>query len=240
MTHKYKIKKNAIEKARRLGCLGVHKMSDDYYTPCKSHAKYLELTTDKKDTSKKEKSKGEIDELVDADGTMLSSKIPILDPHLHPKKTMDQTIAMTRNVYDIFRMGYRRYFYEEDMSKVFGREDDTDFKSFDEIVDDLTELLGIEDAESKGEEIKITQDAIGRAEELGADPNFKGTKKRLYEKENDVKEDVLVRKNKSNSEINKKEKPTSKILKKNLDFIKKMAEKEGISINELVKMLKSE
>jgi hypothetical protein len=215
-------------------------MSDDYYMPCKSHAKYLELTTDKKDTSKKEKSKGEIDELVDADGTMLSSKIPILDPHLHPKKTMDQTIAMTRNVYDIFRMGYRRYFYEEDMSKVFGREDDTDFKSFDEIVDDLTELLGIEDAESKGEEIKITQDAIGRAEELGADPNFKGTKKRLYEKENDVKEDVLVRKNKSNSEINKKEKPTSKILKKNLDFIKKMAEKEGISINELVKMLKSE
>lgn len=240
MTHKYKIKKNAIEKARRLGCLGVHKMSDDYYMPCKSHAKYLELTTDKKDTSKKEKSKGEIDELVDADGTMLSSKIPILDPHLHPKKTMDQTIAMTRNVYDIFRMGYRRYFYEEDMSKVFGREDDTDFKSFDEIVDDLTELLGIEDAESKGEEIKITQDAIGRAEELGADPNFKGTKKRLYEKENDVKEDVLVRKNKSNSEINKKEKPTSKILKKNLDFVKKMAEKEGISINELVKMLKSE
>jgi hypothetical protein len=240
MTHKYKIKKNAIEKARRLGCLGVHKMSDDYYMPCKSHAKYLELTTDKKDTSKKEKSKGEIDELVDADGTMLSSKIPILDPHLHPKKTMDQTIAMTRNVYDIFRMGYRRYFYEEDMSKVFGREEDTDFKSFDEIVDDLTELLGIDDAESKGEEIKITQDAIGRAEELGADPNFKGTKKRLYEKENDVKEDVLVRKNKSNSEINKKEKPTSKILKKNLDFVKKMAEKEGISINELVKMLKSE
>lgn len=240
MTHKYKIKKNALEKARRLGCLGVHKMDDGYFMPCKSHSRYLELTTDKKDTAKKEKPQGEIDELVDSDGTMLSSKIPILDPHLHPKKTMDQTVAMSRNVYDIFRMGYRRYFYEEDMSKVFGREEDTDFKSFDEIVDDLTELLGIEDAQSKGEEIQITQDAMGRAEELGADPKYEGSKKRLYEKENEVKEDILVKKNKSNGEVNKKEKPTSKILKKNLDFIKKLAEKEGITINELVKMLKSE
>jgi hypothetical protein len=240
MTHKYKIKKNALEKARRLGCLGVHKMNDGYFMPCKSHNRYLELTTDKKDTAKKEKSSGEIDELVDSDGTMLSSKIPILDPHLHPRKTMDQTISATRNVQDIFRMGYRRYFYEEDMSKVFGREKDTDFKSFDEIVDDLTELLGIEDAQSKGEELEITQNAVERAEELGADPKYKGNKKRLYEKENDVKEDILVRKSKSSGDVNKKEKPTSRILKKNLDFIKKLAEKEGITINELVKMLKSE
>lgn len=240
MTHKYKIKKNALEKARRLGCLGVHKMDDGYFMPCKSHNRYLELTTDKKDTAKKEKPSGEIDELVDSDGTMLSSKIPILDPHLHPKKTMDQTIAATRNVQDIFRTGYRRYFYEEDMSKVFGREKDTDFKSFDEIVDDLTELLGIEDAQSKGEELEITQNAVERAEELGADPKYKGNKKRLYEKENDVKEDILVRKSKSSGDVNKKEKPTSRILKKNLDFIKKLAEKEGITINELVKMLKSE
>jgi hypothetical protein len=240
MTHKYKIKKNALEKARRLGCLGVHKMNDGYFMPCKSHNRYLELTTDKKDTAKKEKSSGEIDELVDSDGTMLSSKIPILDPHLHPRKTMDQTIPATRNVQDIFRMGYRRYFYEEDMSKVFGREKDTDFKSFDEIVDDLTELLGIEDAQSKGEELEITQNAVERAEELGADPKYKGNKKRLYEKENDVKEDILVRKSKSSGDVNKKEKPTSRILKKNLDFIKKLAEKEGITINELVKMLKSE
>ena len=240
MTHKYKIKKNALEKARRLGCLGVHKMNDGYFMPCKSHNRYLELTTDKKDTAKKEKSSGEIDELVDSDGTMLSSKIPILDPHLHPRKTMDQTIPATRNVQDIFRMGYRRYFYEEDMSKVFGREKDTDFKSFDEIVDDLTELLGIEDAQSKGEELEITQNAVERAEELGADPKYKGNKKRLYEKENDVKEDILVRKSKSSGDVNKKEKPTSRILKKNLDFIKKLAEKEGLTINELVKMLKSE
>lgn len=240
MTHKYKIKKNALEKSRRLGCLGVHKMDNDYYMPCKTHKKYLELTTDKKDTSNKEKKSGEIEEFVDADGTMLSSKIPILDPHLHPRKTMDQTIPATRNIYDIFRMGYRRYFYEEDMSKVFGREKDTDFKSFDEIVNDLTELLGIDDVDTKGEKVKITQDAIGRAEEIGADPKYQGNKKRLYEKENDVKEDILVRKTKSTGDFNKKEKPTSKILKKNLDFIKKLAEKEGITINELVKMLKSE
>ena len=40
--------------------------------------------------------------------------------------------------------------------------------------------------------------------------------------------------------INKKEKISSKIIKKNLDFVKKQAEKEGITINELIKMLKSE
>ena len=32
----------------------------------------------------------------------------------------------------------------------------------------------------------------------------------------------------------------SKILKKNVEFLKKQAEKEGFSINELIKMLKSE
>jgi hypothetical protein len=53
-------------------------------------------------------------------------------------------------------------------------------------------------------------------------------------------EDILSKRNSEDSDVIKKEHPTSKILKKNLDSIKRMAEKEGISVNQLIKMLKSE
>ena len=149
MSHKYETKKEAILKAKELGCIGTHEMKDGKFMPCKSHEKYLQVTKER------ESPDGEIDELIDKDGTFLSSKIPILDPAVTPRKTMDQTVAMARNVYDIFRMGYRRHFYENDMSKVFGREEDTDFMSYDETVDFLSDLLGIDDAESKSKKKEI-------------------------------------------------------------------------------------
>ena len=232
MAHKYKTKKEAVLKAKELGCVGIHEMKDGTFMPCKTHQKYLEKT-------KEEKPSGELDELVDSDGTMLSSKIPILDPHLTPRKTMDQTVSMARNVYDIFRMGYRRYFYEEDMSKVFGREEDTDFMSYDETVDFLSDLLGIEDAKSKSKKREIEGDAEERAKEMGKIPGKKKIQ-RLFEKEEEVSEDVLVKKTKMNGDVNKKEKIASQIIKRNIQFIKKQAEQEGITINELIKLLKSE
>ena len=227
MSDKYELKKDAISRAEELGCLGVHQMNDGKYMPCKSHAKYKELT--------KEDPKGEIDELVDSDGTMLSSKIPILDPHVTPKKTMDQTVAMSRNVYDIFRMGYRRYFYEEDMSKAFGY-DDTKFMNAKETIKFLEKELGLE-----------KDDAEDRALEFGKKPKLDVAKDDdadqklyLFEKGEEVAEDVLVKKLKTNGDINTKNKSMSKILKKNIEFLKKQSEKEGFSINELIKMLKSE
>lgn len=238
MTHEYKTKKEALSKATEFGCIGAHKMPNGKYMPCRTHGKYIELSR-KKNSSKSEKSEGEIDELVDRDGTFLNSKIPILDPHVHPKKTMDQTVSMARNVYDIFRMGYRRYFYEEDMSKVFGREEDTDFMSYDETVDYLSNLLGIEDTKSKSEKKEIESDAEERAKEMGKIPGKK-KKQRLFEKEIDVKEDILVRKSKRDGDINKKELSTPKVIKNNIKVLKKQAETMGISINELIKMLKSE
>jgi len=232
MAHKYKTKKEAVLKAKELGCVGIHEMKDGTFMPCKTHQKYLEKT-------KEEKPSGELDELVDSDGTMLSSKIPILDPHLTPRKTMDQTVSMARNVYDIFRMGYRRYFYEEDMSRVFGREEDTDFMSYDETVDFLSDLLGIEDVKSKSKKREIEGDAEERAKEMGKIPGKKKIQ-RLFEKEEEVSEDVLVKKTKMNGDVNKKEKIASQIIKRNVQFIKKQAEQEGITINELIKLLKSE
>jgi len=233
MSHKYETKKEAILKAKELGCIGTHEMKDGKFMPCKSHEKYLQVTKER------ESPDGEIDELIDKDGTFLSSKIPILDPAVTPRKTMDQTVAMARNVYDIFRMGYRRHFYENDMSKVFGREEDTDFMSYDETVDFLSDLLGIDDAESKSKKKEIEYDAEERAKEMGKIPGKKKVQ-RLFEIEDEVKEDIIVKKIKTDGDINKKEKISSKIIKKNLDFVKKQAEKEGITINELIKMLKSE
>lgn len=232
MAYEFKTQKEAALMAKKLGCMGTHKMDNDKFMPCKTHQKYLQVT--KKDS----KPKGELDELVDADGTFLSSKIPILDPHLHPKKTMDQTVAMSRNIYDIFRMGYRRYFYEEDMSKVFGREEETDFMSYDETVDFLSDLLGIDDTKSKSQKKEIESDAEERAKEMGKIPGKKRIQ-RLFEKEEDVKEDILVKKTKVNGDVKKTE-ISSKILKRNIEFVKKQAEKEGITINDLIKMLKSE
>lgn len=231
MSHKYSSRKEAINKAQEIGCLGFHETKDGKYMPCKTHQRYLDMT--KKQT--KTKTKGEIDELVDADGTFISSKIPILDPHVTPKKTMDQTIAMSRNVYDIFRMGYRRHFYEEDMSKAFGY-DDTKFMNAKETIKFLEKELGLE-----------KDDAEDRALEFGKKPKLDKTKDNdadqklyLFEKGDDVVEDTLVKKTKNSGIISDKNKTMSKILKKNVQSLKKMAEKEGYSINDLIKMLKSE
>jgi hypothetical protein len=54
-------------------------------------------------------------------------------------------------------------------------------------------------------------------------------------------EDILMKsKDSVSSDVNKKEITVSKILKKNLKSLKRQAEREGISISSLVKLLKSE
>ena len=55
-----------------------------------------------------------------------------------------------------------------------------------------------------------------------------------------VIDEILLDKRNKDSEITKKESNASKIVKKNVESLKKMAEKEGLTINQLIKMLKSE
>lgn len=233
--HKYKTKSQALDAAEKLGCLGFHTMGDKSYMPCKSHERFQKLNSTKSD----EETDGELDEFVDADGTMLNSKIPILDPALHPRKTMDQTISAARNVYDIFRMGYRRYFTETDMSKAFGY-DETKFMNAKETIKYLEKELGLDN-----------EDAEDRAEEMGKKPNM--DKKSQYkdmknfvnrgviaEKGFDgVKEEIITKKSKDR-EITEKSKTSSLVISRNVKALKKQADKEGISINDLIKMLKSE
>ena len=194
------------------------------------------------------KPKKEIDELVDADGSMLSSKIPFLNQTLTPHKTMDQTVAMTRMTNDPLTRGYRVYYGESeqesdevinevDYSEAFGYEETKDM-DFNNTVKTLKKM-GVENA-------------IERAKQFGKLPKQKREdgelKQRLSEKDSieeqqrkkmiKMVEDMLTKKSKDNSDV-VKDKGISKILLKNIQSIKKIADKEGISINMLIKALKS-
>ena len=200
----------------------------------------------------------ELDEYVDSDGTLLSSKTPIYNMWTHPKKTTDQTVPATRMPgYSILR-GYRVYYGEGeekdgnlideiDMSDAFGY-DETKNKDFNTTLK-IFKKMGVEDPEER----------LDRAKKFGKLPNQKVMKtktgkkvlkQRLVEKEylDEIKkqrmikmvEDILAKKG-GDHEIMEKENEEgglNKIIAKNLEAIKNLAKKEGISINKLINILK--
>ena len=197
------------------------------------------------------KSKTEIDELVDDDGSLLGSRIPNLSQILTPHKTMDQTVAMSRTTNDPVMRGYRVYYGEskEGSDGVINEiELDGAFGWFE------TQNMDFEDTVNKLIEMGIKDEieARKRAEEFGKIPKEKvedgELKQRLAEKETleerqhrlmkKMVEDILTKKSKDSSDVIKNT-GVSKILKKNLKAIKNIADKEGISINMLIKALKS-
>jgi len=213
---------------------------------------------------------GEIEELVDSDGTMLSSKVPMLQMAMHPKKTTDQTIVMARVSNDPVTRGYRVYWGESedgvddviseiDFSDAFGYEEtkDMDYKKTKKTL----KKMGIEDSVELEDRVKqlgkIKKEKVKRDKKDG---KLK-LRQRLTEKDSieeeekrrviKMVEDILSKKKKDSSEVVKKIKDDSdmldneesglkKILMKNLKSIKNIAEKEGININQLIKMLKSD
>jgi hypothetical protein len=198
-----------------------------------------------------------LDELVDSDGSLSDSNIPILNQKLYSPfpKTTDQIIPAARASNDPVRRGYRVYWGESedeqdnvvsevDYSDAFGYEETKDM-DFDNTVDTL-EDMGVENAEE-------------RAEEMGKDPKLEKKKlkgsfirQRLVEKEpiDEIQkqqmvkmvEDILTKKTKKDGDVVKKNSDSSKsignFLKRNLKSIKKLAEKEGISVDQLIKALK--
>jgi hypothetical protein len=184
---------------------------------------------------------------------MSNSAIPILDPKLHPKKTMDQTIAMARITNDPIARGYRSYYGESveeieeiDMSGAFGYEETEDMDGKDTF-EYLVKDMGMEPDDAKERTKQQGKDPSGKKDKKSPyykDPNFitRATLSEIQkQKAIKVVEDLLVKKKSSgNGEVNKKELETSRMLKRNLSVLKKQAEKEGISVSELIKMLKSE
>ena len=212
---------------------------------------------------KEKKVNGEIEELVNSDGSMIGKSTPILDLGMHPRKTMDQTIMATRQTNNPVVRGYRVYYGESeekdnekildeyDLSPTFAYDETEDVSTYDE-ADEVLVDLGIEDPFERHE----------RLETLGFDPQLdkqlekekkRGeckncfTKRRLSELENQkmvrMIDEILLGKKSNSNDVVKKTKeendedksPISKILMRNIESIKKIAEKEGISLNKLLK-----
>lgn len=204
----------------------------------------------------KEDKDGEISEFVDSTGAFKSSRIPPINHTLTQSRTMDQ-IILNRMTNNPVTRGYRRYYGESvdndvplnetDFSDAFGYEETKNMdgkKTFNYFVDKL-EMDPIE--------------AIERTKQFGKDPSGKKTKnapKRLrkqkgfidrmtlaeMEKQNAIKmiEDMISNKKGYDGEIVEKGEPIKKLLQKNIQSLKSMAEKNGISVAELLKMFKSE
>ena len=231
-------------------------------------AKKKKIKTSKDLKKVLEKKKSEIEELVDYDGTFLSSKIPIINPYLTPKGTTDQEVVASRQTNNPVTRGYRVYWGEStnkeddvinetDMSDAFGYEETKDMtgpETFKTYIEDF-EMDPIE--------------AVKRTKQQGKEPNPKLHNKKLKQVPNKIKnnknyvdtltlvekrnleeerkkqmekmvEDILLSKKNKNSDVVKKNKSVSSILKKNINTIKKLADKEGVDIKELIKILKGE
>ena len=203
-------------------------------------------------TKKKTKEiKQDLEELVNSDGAMSTSKIPILDPNTHPTKTMDQTISAARITNDPISRGYRTYYGE----------------SIDELSEiDMSDAYGYEETESLDgkdtylyfkNELELDDDeAKKRTKQQGKDPSGKKDKNSKYYGDDDfitratlseiqkqkmikVLEDILTTK-KNNSELRNKKTELPNYLIKNIRSLKNQANKEGISLSELIKQLKNE
>jgi len=194
------------------------------------------------------KSKTEIDELVDDDGSLLGSRIPNLSQVLTPHKTMDQTVAMSRTTNDPVMRGYRVYYGESeegtdevinevDYSEAFGYEETKDMDYHDTVK--TLKKMGVDNAVERAKQFgKLPKEEVEGGElrqRLSEKETLEERQHRLMKK---MVEDILTKKSKDSSDIIKNT-GVSKILKKNLKSIKNIADKEGISINMLIKALKS-
>ena len=226
--------------------------------------KKLKNNSDVKKTLSKKKD--ELDELVDYDGSFLSSKIPIHNPYLSPKSTMDQEVVATRQTNNPITRGYRVYWGEgeEDTDEVINETDFSDAFGYEETKD----KNGPETFKTYVKELGLDKDeAAERTRQQGKEPDAKKHRRKLNmvpkkirkqkgfidrmtisEKENleeekkemmkKMVEDIVMKKKSSDKEVGKKKDTVSKLLMKNLENIKKIAEKEGLELNDLIKILK--
>ena len=247
-TYKYSTKERAERVAKSLGCVGTHYHNEDgkkKYMPCKDMKTFKEKT--KKDSKTKEE---EVTELIDFDGTWLSSDTPIIDPASTVKGSTftDKIVPMSRNPRDPLLRGWYGYYgesvvKEEDMEDAFGYKA-TMFMDFKETVKHYEKELGLD-----------KKAATGRAIQQGKKPNLsKRTPKKIKKNKNfidtliikelddDIKEDTIFKKDDSTDkgDINTKIKDIHPLLLRNIKSIKKMAEKLNIPLSVLIKTLKDE
>jgi hypothetical protein len=211
--------------------------------------------------SKKKETDGEIEELVDPDGSIISSSIPILNQRNLAKKTMDQTVRMTKaNQFPFIRIYYGESeegkgntISEVDQSESFGFEETEDAPTYD-VANKILKKMAVEDPIERDERLKRfgfdrqLDNQLKREKKRGKCKNC-FTKRRLAELERQkmdkMLDEILLSKKSKNKDVVKKTKedtkndtPIYKILMRNIEAVKKLADKEGVDIDELVKRLK--
>ena len=205
------------------------------------------------------KSNGEIGELVNPDGSIIGSNIPILNQRNLAKKTMDQTVKMARsNQFPYFRWYWNeskennsdKLLDEVDQSETFGFEETEYVSTYDKADEIFKDELGVEDDIERDERVKRlgfdrNSDKQLRNEKKRGKCKNCFTKRRLSEfvKQNvdemifskKSKEKEFVKKNKLDDSENS---VMSRLLIRNIEAIKRLAEKENIKIEKLIKHLK--
>ncbi len=121
---------------------------------------FVHKLIDSKAKSKKP-ADGEIGELVNPDGSLISSSTPILNQRNLAKKTMDQTVRMTRsNQFPFIRVYYGeseetdgQVLDEVDQSESFGFEETEDAHTYDQ-ANKIMKKMGVEDPFERNERLK--------------------------------------------------------------------------------------
>ena len=215
---------------------------------------------DKKAKSK-EKPDGELGELVNPDGSIVSSSIPILNQRNLAKKTMDQTVRMSR----VNQFPWVRVYYGEstesngetiseiDQSESFGYDETEDASTYDQ-ANKILKKMGVEDPFERKERVQRlgfdkNLDKELKNEKKRGDCKNCFTKRRLSELEKEKMEkmidEILISKKSKDKDFVKKTKDSDgtesvieKLLLRNLEAVKKLADKEDIDIEKLLKQLK--
>ena len=220
---------------------------------------FIKKLLNKLNLNKSEKEGGELQEFIGADGSFTKSNIPMLNQRLVTKNTTDQTVRMTRaNQFPFIRVYYGESKEEKDnlidevnMFDSFGYRETKNAKTYKQ-ASRILKNMGVEDPFERHERLEV----------MGFDPEYdkqlkmikrRGygknwfSKRRLSELEKGkmqkmIDEIILGKKNKNLDVLdNKKDTNSSsvveKILIRNLESVKKLADKEGLELKDLLNKL---
>jgi len=176
----------------------------------------------------------ELEELLDYDGSIKSSKIPDgvqTVSGIGSKKTTDD-VALATAQYGVWSSGgnfFKRYYgesiEEEDMSKVLGFEE-TEGMDAEETVEFLEKEYDVDNAEERAED-------MGKTEKMDSKEQ-----QRLFEKEAEDKAKDMIEVILSDKDEDNELSSCGRLLNKKIKSLIKLADSNGVSIGDLKKMLK--
>lgn len=203
----------------------------------------------------------ELGELVNPDGSVIGSSIPILNQRNLAKKTMDQTVRMSRAAqFPFIRVYYGeseevdgKLLDEVDQSESFGFEETEEARTYDQ-ANNIMKKMGVEDPFERNERVKrlgfdkSLDKQLKQEKKHGKCKNC-FTKRRLSELEKEKMEkmidEIIISKKSNDKDVVKKTKEDGdsesvieKLLIRNIESIKRLADKEDVDINKLIKHLK--